>query len=177
MRSLFFACLLLSSTTTNGVGETTEAPPEVSVVNNSNNDDDNNSGVADELRKLQEEMRHVQDQSRQANDIVLSMLTEFRSQFAILYTELRRTQGDVEQMQQEVNNVTESQQQAVENTATVIFTMSVQLEEVSICTLALKAVAILSLGMDFRILPGSLNLFHQHCQQEYPHSILSFYWP
>ena len=175
MRSLFFACLLLSSTTTNGVGETTEALPEVSVVNNSNNDNDNNSGVADELRKLQEEMRQVQDQSRQAIDLALSILTEFRRQFANLYTELRRTQGDVEQMQQEVNNVTESQEQAVENTATVFFTLSVQLEQVSTGTSALKAVAILSLGMDFCILPGSLNLFPQHRQQQYPHSILSFY--
>ena len=73
----------------------------------------------------------MEDQSRQTNDIVLSMLRELRNQFAKLYSDLRHTQGNLVQLQQEVNNGTEYQQLTVEHTATMYFMISVDLEEVS----------------------------------------------
>ena len=131
------SCLLLNVKVSVSVGETTDAlaaaatTPEVTVNNNDDNSNNDNNGIAEELRKLQEQMRQMEDQSRQTNDIVLSILTEFRNQFASLYSDLRHTEGDLVQLQQEVNNGTDYQQRTVEHIATMYFTTSVHLEEVS----------------------------------------------
>ena len=65
--------------------------------------------LSEQLQQLQEQIRQLAHESRRTNDIVLSMLTEFRREFANVYTELRHTQGhcECEQQQKQVSKISD----------------------------------------------------------------------